>query len=577
MLVAFSLLGALRVESGGSRLSDSGFPSRKAKQVCELLAIAGGQPVAKERIIELLWGDRLPKDPTGTVDHTMSLLRRSLETAAGTQPIVTERGHYRLDMSVCRIDTVEFDALLDIRGLDAEAALGNLLEALGLVRGTVLEDEPYQPWAETVRERYRQKIERARLDASALALGLHRPELALGLADEVRQDSPTVHEEAYTLGVSALHQLGRRHEAMVRMTELERRMADEFGAELSPRAVLVGSLVRRGGDSRQVVGPVPVRTRVSAEAPAELPFLGRDREMAAIGRAADRLRAGLGGLVTIDGAAGLGRSRLLAEAASLLHDAVGTERVFRFGCLPSDPGLPLFAASRLARLLASGPRPAERHPATGHEPSAPALYHALVDALDHGAAPTALLIDDLHWADPASLAVLSSLLQPGVLAHPLLVVATRRLRGTGEADASAGSLHHTAPVALVLAPLPGPLLALLPVEEAWAETGGHPGLLAACMAAGWGNGTLGADGLDLLAAWVDDLGSGGRTLLRAAANLGPSFTVDELARHIGLTSAAAAQLLAGPERLRLVRRLDEGGLIFELAGDLLRRWLNCCA
>lgn len=573
MLVAFSLLGELRVESGGSRLSDSGFPSRKAKQACELLAIAGGQPVSKERIIELLWGDRLPKDPTGTVDHTMSLLRRSLETARGTQPIVTERGHYRLDMSICRIDTVEFDALLEIRELDPDAALGNLLEALSLVRGTVLEDEPYQPWAETVRERYRQKIEGARLDAAALALGLHRPELALDLADQVQQDSPTVHEEAYTVAVSALHQLGRRHEAMVRMAELERRMSDEFGAGLSPRAVLVGSLVRQGGEGRRVAGPVLVNTRVAAEAPADLPFLGRDRELGAIGRAADRLRAGLGGLVTIDGAAGLGRSRLLAEAGSLLDEALGSEHVVRFACLPSDPGLPLFAVSRLARRLT----PPEHRPAGGSEPSAPALYDALVDALDRRAAPSALLIDDLHWADPASLAVLSSVLQLGVLEHPLLVVATRRLGRAGEVETTDGVLHHAAPVGLVLAPLPEPVLATLPVEHAWPETGGHPGLLAACLAAGRGNGRLGADGLSLLAGWVGDLGPGGPTLLRAAADLGASFTVDELARRLGLAPVAVADLLDGPQQLSLVRRIDEGGRVFELAGDLLRRWLVSCS
>lgn len=569
MYVAFSLLGALRVESGGSRLSDSGFPSRKAKQACELLAIAGGQAVSKERMIELLWGDRLPKDPTGTVDHTMSLLRRSLESAAGTQPIVTERGHYRLDMTVSRIDTVQFDAFLDVRGLDAEAALGSLLDALALVRGAVLDDEPYQPWAESVRERYRQKIERARLDAASLALGLHRPDLALDLADRVCHDSPTVHEEAYTLGVSALHQLRRRHEAMVRMVELERRMADEFGAGLSPRAVLVGSLLRQGGERRPAPGPVPVRTRLDAVGPWDLPFLGRDRELAAIGRAADRLRAGLGGLVTIDGAAGLGRSRLLAEAGSLLEDAVGGGRVVRFGCLPSDPGLPLFAASRLARLLTS---PERRLPG-GSEPSAPGMYDALVDALDHRAGPTALLIDDLHWADPASLGVLSSLLQPGVLAHPLLVVATRRLRRTGHADVGAGALHHAAAVTLALAPLPEPVLAAVPVGHAWPETGGHPGLLAACLAAGRGDGNLGSDGLELLAGWVDDLGPGGLTLLQAAAEAGSSFTVDELARHLGLAPVAAVHLLDGPEQLGLVRRLGEGGEIYELAGDLLRRWL----
>jgi hypothetical protein len=51
------------------------------------------------------------------------------------------------------------------------------------------------------------------------------------------------------------------------------------------------------------------------------PLLGRQRETTALASLVDTLRAGRGGAVVVEGPAGIGESRLLAEAANMAHEA----------------------------------------------------------------------------------------------------------------------------------------------------------------------------------------------------------------------------------------------------------------
>lgn len=566
MYVAFSLLGALVVETPHGRVSGSRFPSRKAKHACAVLAIAAGRPVSKEQLIDVLWGDRLPKNPNATADHTISLLRKTLHTELGVQPIVTEHGQYRLDLSLSSVDTMQFDTLVEPDTESPQERLTQLLQAIELVRGPLLADEPYESWAEVVRERYRRKLERALLDASTLALTLDDPALALRLAERARQESALVLEDAYTLCVSALNRLGRRHEAMVLMLELERRMLSEFNAALSPRATLVGSMVRRS-DERSALSPVTVETRTAPSVEA-VPFVGRESDLRVIEQAYDWLRTGRqGGLLLVEGGPGVGKSRLLTEAMERV-EGVGGAAVCRFSCLPSDRDLPLFALTRLLRQLSTQTGSAS----TPREATAPGLYEAMADVVD-ASGPLALVIDDIHWADGASLAVLAALLQTQS-GLALLVVATRRPTDGGNDADAVDPLHHLEPLIVELAPLAAPVVETLPIEGAWAESGGHPALLVACVEAERSLGWLSPAALRRIDDWLDAAGPASRTVLKAAAGLDPQFSVDELAIALGVARADAVDLLRWPEQLRLVRRTDEAGQNFALMGGVLRRALQ---
>src|ERR1700759_3009227 len=60
---------------------------------------------------------------------------------------------------------------------------------------------------------------------------------------------------------------------------------------------------------------------------------GRDAELASIGVQLDRVRLGVGALVLIDGEPGMGKTRLLGEAAR-----VARRLAFRVGAGAADPG-----------------------------------------------------------------------------------------------------------------------------------------------------------------------------------------------------------------------------------------------
>src|SRR5437879_6518316 len=82
------------------------------------------------------------------------------------------------------------------------------------------------------------------------------------------------------------------------------------------------------------------------------PLLGRQRETAVLASLVDTLRAGRGGVVVVEGPAGIGKSRLLAEAANMAHEAgilVAAGRADEIEALV--PLAPLLSA------LAAGPSP----------------------------------------------------------------------------------------------------------------------------------------------------------------------------------------------------------------------------
>jgi predicted ATPase len=146
---------------------------------------------------------------------------------------------------------------------------------------------------------------------------------------------------------------------------------------------------------------------------------GRVAEIQALGEALDRVAAGGPAVVLVEGEAGIGKTRLLAE---VLRDAAGRgmrvaagraeelERTRPFGVLAAALGCARSSPDRrraaIAGLLA-GPGGGELGPIT--VTSDPGLRFRVVDAITDlveelaQAGPVVLGLDDLQWADPSSL------------------------------------------------------------------------------------------------------------------------------------------------------------------------------
>jgi len=193
------------------------------------------------------------------------------------------------------------------------------------------------------------------------------------------------------------------------------------------------------------------------------PLVGRDGDLALLLERYRLARAGTGQAVMIGGEPGIGKSRLLKDLQERLA-AEGTAFRTAYGSLaaqgsPLAPFLDLLertifdaettdSDSRLERLAgflaAHGAAPAEsvpllapllglafesRFPARGGHPQfeRKRLFEALVALFAEMAerGPLALVVEDLHWADPSTLELLGLLLDE-IAASPLLLVATFR-------------------------------------------------------------------------------------------------------------------------------------------------------
>ena len=189
----------------------------------------------------------------------------------------------------------------------------------------------------------------------------------------------------------------------------------------------------------------PTGAGTESRKPRATPLVERELELAALADVLDRAAGGSGGVVVIEGEAGVGKSRLLAEARELAEEremgclwagGAELERGFAFGVVRQilERGL----AHRNARdeILggAAAPVAALLDPSLPVE-RPPDLPFALVHGTYWACAriceqqPTAFLIDDLQWADDPSVQALRYLGRRAEELPAALILAARSGEG----------------------------------------------------------------------------------------------------------------------------------------------------
>jgi DNA-binding SARP family transcriptional activator len=565
------LFGPLSIEGGGHSIGPGDLGGVRPKQVLEILLTARGHRVPTDRLAELVWGSERPKDVAGSLQTFVSTLRRHLspDRERARELVVTESEAYRFATELVTFDLDRFDELLERSAHEpTRRSRAALEQALALVRGEVIEDEPYATWALDLRGSYQGRVLGARLEAADAALAERDFMPALVHAEEAAA-LDRFSERAHRAQMLALYALGRSHEALARYREFRFRLDEELGLEPGADTRALESAILRQEDVHSLL-PRPIGGSEAPLGGSTVRLLGREAELELL---VGRVQRGFDDavFVHVEGEAGLGKSRLLDE----LSRSLGGVRIGRASCSELErhlPYVPLAAALRQAldgvdidtrrapALVQILPELAGDAPARGF--GEVEVLEALVSVIaDY--APIVLVLDDLHWTDPNTLAALAYLRRRGAGLGVAIVTAALPPQPSGD-----DTLRHlTADTVVRLDPLTPAELAPLGMPDLHEATGGHPNVVVDVIANGGPSCPMAA----ALVAQCRAEGPRAYRILVAASVLDQPFDPEPLAE---LLEADPTELTEELERLceRRILRID--GLRFRFRYELVREVLR---
>jgi DNA-binding SARP family transcriptional activator len=478
-------------------------------------------------------------------------------------------------------------------GDDADGLLVVDREAIGLAPGVEVDrDRPGElapglpgEWLANERDRHRTRSSRS-LAAAVSALEADGDLAAAAAHARERVEHDPFAEAAVRELVRLTWLAGDRAGALEAYDRFRERLRSERGVAPSPETRRLIDDLRAGvtGPTRlpQVPLPAPLVRAASTS------LVGRESELRDAQAAFERIRQGGTGLLLVAGEPGIGKTRLAAELAARAGRAGASVLA---GRVAEDALVPYQAwVEALAGYLAAVPREAAAALTARDEaalarilpgiptPPAPAedrfrlleAVASLLSAVSHDR-PSVIVLDDLHWAEQASLVLLRHVLRwPGAMrlllvatyreselgrAHPLSAAladlrrdtAVDRIRLRGLDARSTAALAPDAPAALALA-----------VHR---RTGGNPFFARELFR---NAAESGADGLpegvrEVIGHRLDRLGPDAGEALAAAAVIGPRFGVDDVDDVLGRDPLPALEraLAAG-----LLREDRDGSLAF---------------
>jgi DNA-binding SARP family transcriptional activator/tetratricopeptide (TPR) repeat protein len=590
------LLGQFAVERDGAPIRQWG-----GRQTCELvkvLAAAGGRPLSKDQLVEILWTEP-PLHAERDLKVLASRARRALSDPTH-QIIVSASTGYAFAKRDWT-DTLEMERLIGEGTNWARAGRLALAEAsyrsaIELYRGPFLGDDLYADWIAPHRERYRRLFLDTLLMLGGLLFERHDPG-ALALTERLLAEEPFSDVAAQAV-MLARAVLGDASAALKVYARFRANLLDELGASPSLETDRLHIAILRDEDLG--AWPRPPHTQVPTRS-TELPPVGRTREREVLIEALDRTAAGQGGVVLLVGEPGIGKTHLLNTAVALAGVrfevllATGRER---------EQHLPFQLLAEAIRSTATAPD--ELRQAAG--PFADALT-ALVPELasaDTAASradipqvtrrrilegtlhllrslsqqrPLLVALDDLHWADPSSVDAVAFCAHR-LRTNQVLWLGAIRPGESQQPEALQGIPHAQS---LELTRFSGDDIRVLLkqsnvpdtlVERVAVESDGVPfyALEIARALSEAPDSSQVAEGIKrALQQRVQSAGATSRRVLEAAAVLGDGFELDDVARLAELSPQQTLETLEQLGARRLVMESDDRRGGFRFGHDLIRR------
>lgn len=612
------LLGGLRVLTADGTELDLGGPKQRA--ILAILALDPGHAVSPARVIELVWGDDPPTRAEVSVQAYVSNLRRVLEPErAPRQPatvLVTQPAGYLLAVDAEQVDVTRFEALAASghRALAdgrPEIAVEALDEALAVWTGPLLPELAAEPWVVEAATRldHRRGVALEDRFEAGLRLGEHRsllPRIEAAVADHPYR------ERLQSQLALALYRSGRQRDALASLQAARRVLVEAVGVDPGPELRRLEAQIleqspeldlpveapeRRqgqdpgwqGADRRQ---PAPSGDVAVPAVDGRRPFVGRVRDLSLLRSAAAETLQGTGRPVVVSGEPGIGKTRLVEE---LLASANGltvawarcseqAEHAAYWPCI--QIGRQLEGAGALAEDLVQDLLPDSDVVSEPSDADRITLTTAIARALGTASRPVAIVIDDVQWADPASLRVVE-FVAAELRRVPVLFVVTCRPLGPDAppalVDCLAELARHPDAVRIDLTGLDADDVARWVTNRSGGEadprvgqlvhgrTGGNPffvGEVVELLAsedrltdpdAARSVSTVPGAVHDVIRRRVSRLSATSQQLLATAAVIGRSFDLDVVAAVIGSAVPEVLDALDAPMLAGLVDEAEQPG------------------
>jgi DNA-binding SARP family transcriptional activator len=233
------VLGDFQIEG----ISDHRVGSRKARVVLKALALAQGQSVRTDTLVDLVWGE----DPPQRAQKELSVLVSRLRSTLGKGRLPRKQGGYALVMDWLDLDAMRRLAVESQRRLRDGAyleALASSLSALTLFRGPLLAEEPGASWLAGEREAADHLAAAVRETAARAALAVGDNDLAAAMARLALTRDP-YNETALSLLMTALVRSGRPASALAEYAVFRERLSHDLGVDPSSEADALNTAILR--------------------------------------------------------------------------------------------------------------------------------------------------------------------------------------------------------------------------------------------------------------------------------------------------------------------------------------------
>ncbi|HEU5422727.1 MAG TPA: AAA family ATPase [Nitrolancea sp.] len=420
------LLGDFRIQVGERAIAAEAWRLRAAALLVKLLALEPSHRLHHEQLMETIWPEALPEDAGRNLRYALHAARRVLA------PVGTANGGYLQRTGQWLLLEPGDEGSVDVADFEAAALaarqspdIERYAQALGLYGGDLLPGDRYEERFATRRFALRATYLALLAEFAVILRAEGRVDAAIDTLRRLLEAEPD--NEAAHLALMELFVLrGEDQRAL--------RQYDRLAEALRQVDAVPGAAARRlAGSIRPRQDEADLDVLAAGQAGGALALIvGRAAEQRQLRLALEATLAGRGRVVLVSGEAGIGKTALVEDLAG---------QAAARGCLvlrghaydlsvtpPYGPWLEIFRAYQpLARDLPPLPAFVESAEELARAGSQEQLFAAVAEFFAAVAArrPLLLVLEDLHWADQASLAFLRVLARQ-VATQRILIAVTYR-------------------------------------------------------------------------------------------------------------------------------------------------------